>query len=87
MKTVCIQQLDDGSYSVYEEMPEAEGMEPEGLEADEGAAGQTVATLDEALAAAAALFDGAGGEEEAMMQGEAEFQAGFNQARGGGMEY
>lgn len=83
MKTVCITQADDGTFSVYEEMPEANEMESVGKEADEGAQGEAFDSLDSALAAAAALFDGAPADQEPMMEGEAEFRAGFDSARGG----
>ena len=95
MKTVCITQLDDGTFTVEleNEMSETqdmamEGADPmEGTEADytedaaEGETEQGYATVDDALAAAAAMFDAP--VEEPMMEGEAEFRAGFDGMRGG----
>lgn len=95
MKTVCITQQDDGSFTVEleNEMSEGSGLASDAVEAPEGtsqdmaedkAEGETesvYASLDEALAAVAALFDGPAGEEP-MMDGEDSFVQGFKGARG-----
>lgn len=82
MKTVCITANDDGSFAVYLEAPEMEGMEGEMPEE----AGESFASIDEALSAAASMLGGTGEEEQPMIEGEADLQAqfegGFKQARG-----
>lgn len=79
MKTVCITANDDGSFVVYLEPMEGEMEMPE----EEG---ESFASIDEALAAAASMLGGTGEEEEPMIEGEedlqASFEGGFKQARG-----
>lgn len=96
MKTICIEMLDDGTFSVYEEAPEAaEGME--GMEAAPAAPmdgmpampevgsdytqeSQPAATVDEALELARGML---GGEQAAPGKSPEElFQGGFTKARG-----
>lgn len=92
MKTVCINALDDGTYTVgleNESMPEGPES-PEGTPMDtqedqtEGENEQSFQSLDEALNAARTLLSG---ESKVMIPGEEELQAsfvgGFKQARGG----
>ena len=80
MKTVCITANDDGSFAVYLEAPEMEGMEGEMPEET----GESFASMDEALSAAASMLGGE--EEQPMIEGEedlqAQFEGGFKQARG-----
>lgn len=90
MKTVCINQLDDGTFSV--ELEPAEGMEapemPEGapgeMQADAmaGEAQQVFASIDEALDAARGMFEEGGEGGKPLMDGEADFVAGFANMRG-----
>jgi len=84
MKTVCITANDDGSFAVYLEAPEMEGMEGE-MEMPEEA-GESFGSMDEALNAAASMLGGTGEEEQPMIEGEedlqASFEGGFKQARG-----
>lgn len=77
MKTVCISEVGDGSYTVKLETEDPTGAETE-------TAGEPYPTLEEALAAVPAMF-GASPTNPATpeMEGEAEFVAGFKQARGG----
>lgn len=93
MKTVCINALDDGTYTVgleNESMPEGPEA-PEGTPMDtqedqsEGENEQSFQSLDEALNAARALLSG--GEQKPMIPGEEEFVAGFKQAKGIGQGY
>jgi len=89
MKTICIEMLDDGSFSVYEGAPEAEeGMEAaqmEGMPAmpeveSDSTQGQPAATVDEALELARGML---GGEQAAPGKSPEElFQGGFTKARG-----
>jgi len=90
MKTVCITQLDDGSFSVGLEPMESEGVEmpegPEGSPAEmvadvqEGEPSQSYASIDEALDAARGMFDTSDGAP--MMDGENDFVGGFKNVRG-----
>lgn len=66
---VCIEQTPEG-YQVYDEMnPEVAEM---------------AASVDEAVELARSMLGGAESQEaEPMMEGEAEFRAGFDGARGG----
>jgi len=75
MKTVCISEVGDGSYTVKLETEDPTGAETE-------TAGEPYPTLEEALAAVPAMF-GATEPAAPEMEGEAEFVAGFKQARGG----
>lgn len=71
---VCIEQLEDGTYSVT--------MGDQSSQEMGQGAGQTFQSLDEAIEAVRSTFDG-GEQEKPMMDGEEEFVAGFKQARGG----
>ena len=89
---VSIEQTEDGMYSVEEEqgmdgaeMPESPGS-PQDLQEDaaEGESDQKFSSLDEALNAARAILEGgAASGSKPMMDGEADFVAGFKKARGG----
>jgi len=75
MKTICISQQDDGTFSVYEEKPEGEAMGehqmPDGsmMEGDSHGA-QQAASLDEALEAARGMLSAdARTPEEQVMAG------------------
>lgn len=86
---VSIEQLEDGTYSVTTE-PAAVGTGDVGaLGAAEGAgmgAEQSFGSLDEAIEAVRAAFGGGDAQAASpMMDGEADFVAGFKQARGGGL--
>jgi len=92
MKTVCIHQLDDGTFRVelepakgqeYPEMPEGAPGEVQ-ADAAAGEPTQTYQTIDEALEAARGMFDAPAGEaaEKPMMEGEADFVGGFKNVRG-----
>lgn len=96
MKKVCIYALDDGTFSVEldQEGDEAqEGMTPEvpasptdmQEDAQEGESEQVFASVDEALDAARALLGDTTDpmSDKPLMEGEADFVAGFKQARGG----
>lgn len=97
MQKVCIYALDDGTFSVelesQGEAGGAEGMEtpasPVDMQEDAamGAPEQAFTTVDEALDAARTLLAGDGadpmGADKPLMEGEADFVAGFKQARGG----
>lgn len=77
MKTVCISEVGDGSYTV-----KLESEAPMGAEAE--TPGDPYPSLEDALAAVPALFGGAGSEPaNPPMEGEEDFVAGFKQARGG----
>ena len=83
MKTVCISEVGDGSYTVKLETEDPMGGESETPE-------QPFASLDEAMAAVPAMFGGMASDKPVAppMDGEEEFVAGFKQARGGeGMGY
>lgn len=90
MKTVCITQLDDGSFNVGLEPAETEAMSdmPEGapgeMQADAmaGEAQQVFASIDEALDAARGMFEEGGEGGKPLMDGEADFVAGFANMRG-----
>ncbi len=71
MKTICVSQLDDGTFSVYEKAPEvaalAPGDEPMGQAEPEG---QPAASLDEALDLVRQMIgQDARSPEQAMMDG------------------
>lgn len=93
MKKVCIYALDDGSFSVEMEQEGAEGMEspdempasPTDMQEDaaEGEYEQVFASVDEALDAARTILAGDTTTDKPMIEGEADFVAGFKQARGG----
>ena len=92
MKSITITQLEDGTFTVEaeNEMPEMEVApeSPEGSAMDmqedtqEGEAESTYQTLEEALDAVAQMFGKSTTEQEPMMEGEADFLAGFKGARG-----
>ncbi len=76
---ICIEST-EGGFLVYQDEPK--GME--GMEGEESY-GEPLASVDEALEAARMMMEGDGSMEQAapMMDGEAEFTQGFNEARGG----
>jgi hypothetical protein len=70
MKTICITQNEDGTYSVYEEMPEAEMQEGATHEMDEAQKGEPAETIDAALDLARQMLQDDGtSEEEQVMSG------------------
>lgn len=88
---VCIEQTEDGMYSVeieQEPMGALGGMggDMESPDAETGEQAQTFASLDEAIEAARVAFGGEGGEggeTKPMIEGEDAFVAGYKRARGG----
>jgi len=77
MKTVCISEVGDGSYTVNLESEAPMGAETE-------TPGDPYPSLEDALAAVPALFGGTSSEPaNPPMEGEEDFVAGFKQARGG----
>lgn len=81
MRSIKITQLDDGTFTVRECEPEIEAEESE-----EGyGPAQPAASLEEATAMAASMLGAEGeapAESQPLMEGEQEFVAGFNKARG-----
>jgi hypothetical protein len=70
MKTICITQNDDGTYSVYKEMPEMAMEEAQAGEMDEASKGEPAADIDEALGMARQMLqDDGSSEEEQIMSG------------------
>ena len=70
MKTICITQNEDGTYSVYEEMPEMAMEEAQAGEMDEASKGEPAADIDAALDLARQMLQDDGtSEEEQVMSG------------------
>lgn len=94
MKKICIYALDDGTFSVEMESASSVGAVEAGASAQDlqqdaamGMPEQTYMSVDEALEAARTLLAGDGadpmGADKPLMDGEADFVAGFKKARGG----
>lgn len=83
MKKVCIEQLDDGTYSVYDESQSGEDIvaaeSMPGMGAPAGKESQTAATVDEALNLARQMLQDDGRTEQEQMQ------AGYERGRPTGM--
>lgn len=91
MQAVKISAMDDGTFAVeveseMPEMPEGGEMPDPSMGAmdmpEQGETGETFVTLEDALEAAREILSGQSVTKKPMMEGEADFLAGFNGARG-----
>jgi len=80
-KVICIEQGDDGQFSVGEEPQGQDESMPEGQEGPEPGM-QPAKNLDDALEMARSMFDQGPSAED--QEGEQAFNQGFNEAASGG---